>query len=397
MRFELDIDYPPEKMEASRRRLEARCDFRYIDRVPVSYCVVPRYFAPHFGLRYIDFFEDVETQYYWQLQFAKFRIEKIPEDFCTGPVIAVHPWFDNVLPPSGQGGEVGWVENSPPRAIPVIRTVEQMERFEVARPDAGLRGKAVQWWHRMQELAAETKVTFNGKEGGVTLGALSLCGLSPHMIAIDLVGEDFYWWMVEYPEACHRFLGKITRGEIEAESFVRRIDPRPRGEFYGQAEDSAQIISPEMFSRFCVPYTRALLDRFGGGLRFGRGIHMCGNSRHLLKALKRELGMTHFDIFGYLVPPKIAAEELGGTTLLWGNINPMLMMDGARQEVAQAAMECIEAMGPCGGLLLGDGANVCPGTPLESFHAIMAAAEQFGLGEGRLPAASAPGAGRYRS
>jgi uroporphyrinogen decarboxylase len=175
---------------------------------------------------------------------------------------------------------------------------------------------------------------------------------------------------------------------MEAETLARRIDPRPRGEFYGQAEDSAQIISPELFRSFCVPYTGALLDRFGAGLRFGRGIHMCGNSRHLLKALKQELKMTSFDIFGYLVPPKTAAEELGGTTLLWGNINPMLMKDGTSQEIRQAAVECIEAMGPCGGLLLGDGANVCPGTPLTSFHAIMSAAEKFGLGEGRLPVVS---------
>jgi len=28
---------------------------------------------------------------------------------------------------------------------------------------------------------------------------------------------------------------------------------------------------------------------------------------------------------------------------------------------------------------------VCPGTPLESFVAIMNASEEFGLGEGRLP------------
>jgi hypothetical protein len=34
--------------------------------------------------------------------------------------------------------------------------------------------------------------------------------------------------------------------------------------------------------------------------------------------LKRDQGMTHFGIFEYRVPPKMAAAELGGTTLLWG-------------------------------------------------------------------------------
>ena len=386
MRFEVNIDYPPEKMELNRRRLEARGNFRYVDRVPVQFGVGERYFAPLFNLRYIDVLEDAETQYYWQLQFTKFCIENIPGDFCTRPVISVRPNFGNVIPASAYGGEIGWPDDDPARAIPVIKTVDQMERVQVGRPDAGLRGKAIDWWRRMKELTAQTKVTFNGKEGRVEAGCLSLDYLSPHMIAIDLVGEDFYWWMIEYPEACHRFLKKITLGEIAAEENCRRIDPRPR-EGYGLAEDSAQIMSPELFKRFCVPYSNALFERFVAGS--GRGIHMCGDSRHLHKVLKEDLKMSSFDGFGYPVPPEVAAANLGGTTLLSGNINPMLMKDGSYQEVKQAAWRCIEAIGPCGGFLLSDGATVCPGTPPASFSAVMEAAEEFGLGDGRLPRAEA--------
>lgn len=382
MRFEINIDYPVKKMEQSRKRLEAWQKFRYVDRVPVQYCVVARYFAPVFKLRYIDFFKDVETQYYWQLQFAKYRLENIPEDACTGPIISVAPWFDNVIQPSGHGGEVGWEEDSPPRAIPTIRSVEQMERFEVPPPETGLRGKAIEWWRRMKELATQTKVTFNGREGRVAVG-LGVGGLSPHMIAVDLVGPDFYWWIIEYPEACHRFLEKITRGEIAAEEHVRRLQGVPlEGDGYGLAEDSAQIMSAQQFKEFCVPYSRRLFERFG---RKERAIHMCGQSAHLHQVLKEDLKMTMFNIFGYLVPPKVAAANLGGISKMSGNINPMLMKDGTCQEVKDAARECIDALGPCGGFILADGANVCPGTPLQSFQAIMEAAEEYGLGNGKLP------------
>jgi len=384
MRFEINIDYPPEKMELSRRRMEAWGCFQYVDRVPVNYCVVPRYFAPLFGLRYLDFFKDAETQYYWLLQFAKYQIENIPSDFCTEPTIYVHPYFDNAIPPSAQGAEVGWTEDSPLRAIPVIHTVEAMDRFEVAKPDAGLRGRAIEWWQQMKEFAAETRATFNGQEARVEVGVLGLGSLSPHMLTIDLVGEDFYWWMLEYPESCHRFLSKITQGEIEAEDLVRRLDPRPRGDYYTLAEDSAQIMSPKLFKEFCLPYTGAMFDRYGSGLKFGRGIHMCGDSTHLHKVLRDDLRMTHFYVFGYPVPPKVAAANLGGNILLWGNINPMLMLEGTREQVKQAALECLQAMAPCGGFMLGDGANVCPGTPLQSFQAIMEAAEEYGLGGGKL-------------
>jgi uroporphyrinogen-III decarboxylase len=382
MRFEINIDYPPERMEQSRKRLDAWMKFQYVDRVPIQYCVVPRYFAPLFNLRYLDFFKDVETHYYWQLQFARYRIENIPEDFCTGPAIGVAPYFDNVIPPSGHGCEIGWEESGPPRAIPTIKSVEQMERFEVMPPDTGLRGKTIDWWRRMKELAAETKVTFNGKEGQVSVG-MGILSLSPHMIAVDLVGPDFYWWMLEYPEACHRFLEKITQSEIATEEHLRRLQGLPlTGDTCGLAEDSAQIMSPGQFKEFCVPYSRAIFERFG---RKERGIHMCGQSSHLHQSLKDDLKMTMFNVFGYLVPPKVAAANLGGVSRMSGNVNPMLMKDGSYAEVKQAARECIEAMGPCGGFMLADGANICPGTPLESFRAMMDAAQEYGLGDWKLP------------
>jgi uroporphyrinogen decarboxylase len=243
-----------------------------------------------------------------------------------------------------------------------------------------LRGTTIEWWLAMKELATQTRLTFNGRPGRVELAGLGQNYLSPHMLAIDLVGTDFYWWVLEYPEACHRFLARIIQAEIAAEERVRQVDPRPRGDVYGLAEDSAQIMSPKLFREFCIPYTGALFDYFGAGLPFGRGIHMCGDSTHLLTSLRDDLRMTHFDIFGYMVEPKTAAAVLGSRCLLWGNLNPMLMKDGTYAEVKQAARGCLEAMAPQGGFMLGDGANVCPGTPLESFQAVMAAAEEYGEG-----------------
>lgn len=389
MRFELNIDYPVEKMEMSRKRLAAWQKYRYVDRVPVQYCVVPRYFAPLFNLRYRDLFTDAETHYHWLLQFTKYRIENIPEDFCTSPVLNFGPYFDNVVPPSGQGGEIGWSDDETPRAIPVIHNIDQMEAFEVAKPDTGLRGKVVEWWGRMRELAAQTRLTFNGVEGRVDVG-FALGGLSPHMIAVDLVGEDFYWWILEYPDECHRFLRKITLGEIASEEHARRLQGQPlTGDFCALAEDSAQIMSAKQFREFCVPYSRELFNLFG---HKDRAVHMCGQSAHLHQALREDLKMNMFAFFGYLVPPKVVAENLGGRARVWGNINPMLMKDGTPGQIKAAARECIEAIGPCGGFMLSDGANVCPGTPLETFRTVMEAAEEYGLGsgEGSLPKEEPP-------
>jgi len=380
MRFLLNIDYPPEKMEASRQRLEARAQFKYTDRVPVGFCLVPRYFAPLFELRYCDFFTDAETQFYWQLQFAKYRIENIPEDiFCTGPAVNVHPYFDNVIEADAMGAEIVWPENETLQSRPTIHTVEQMERFEIPPPTAGLWGRMTEWWLRMKELAAETRLTFNGVEAPVNVGLLGISGIGPHMTAVDLVGTDFYWWQVEYPEACRRFLDKITTAMIRADQYFRTIDPRPRGGF-GIAEDTVTIMSADSYREFALPYDLRLYDTLGAGLRHGRGMHMCGDSAHLHRVLLEEARISSLDLFGYVVPPRVAAKNLGGKALLWGNINPMLMLNGSKAEVKTEAHACLAALAPPGGLLLGDGANVCPGTPLENLAALTEVAEEYGLG-----------------
>ena len=380
MRFELNIDYPVEKMEKNRRRMEARPKFRYVDRVPVGFCVVPRYFCPVFGIPYNTIFKNVKEHYHWQLQFLKYRIENIPEDMvCTGPRLWVGPYFDNVLDSGALGAEIVWPENETLHSRPVITSVEQMERYEMPKPGTGLWKKAIEWSLEMREFARDTRLTFNGVEGQVAAGTPGISGLSPHMIAIDLVGIEFYCWQVECPEACHRFLDRITDTLIEAQRYFLKLDNRTWGGIGGAAEDTATVMSPAMFKEFCIPYTSRLFDASAS-----RGIHMCGPSTHLHEALINDMRMTSFDIFGYQVEPAVAARNLGGKSLLWGNISPMLMLSGTKEQVKEAAMTALAAMAPCGGLMLGDGANVCPGTPLENLAALTEAAEEYGMGDGRL-------------
>jgi uroporphyrinogen decarboxylase len=164
---------------------------------------------------------------------------------------------------------------------------------------------------------------------------------------------------------------------MQTQRFFEERWYRPRGAF-GLAEDTAQILSPASFREFCVPYDRRLYETFCGK-NGDRMMHMCGKSSHLHRSLVEDLKVTEFVLFGYVVPPKVAAENLGGKMRLWGNLNPMLLLEGTPEEVKAAALECLDALAPCGGLLLGDGANVCPGTPLRNLEEVTEAAKEFGL------------------
>lgn len=379
MRHTLQIDYDPARFEINRRRLEARAAFRIHDRAPVAYCVVPRFFAPIFGMPYRELFSDAETQYRWLLEFAKYRMERITEDIWTGPIITVAPYFDNVTNASAFGAEIGWSDTETPRAIPTLKDPDQAARLPMPDPMSGLWGKAHEWRAVMRELAADTRVTVGGVEGHVEVAPAGIGGEGPHMVAVDLVGEDLYWWQVEHRGACHRLLQTITSGMIGAEDHFRALDPRRRGG-YGIAEDAAQVMSAAMFREFCVPYASALYDRFGAGLADGRGMHMCGDSSHLLQSLRDDLRISSFNLFGYRVDPADAARVFRSGVYLWGNLDPMLLKDGSPGQVTEAALHCLEALAPTGGLLLGDGANICPGTPLENLAAVTEAAEEYGRG-----------------
>ena len=375
MRYEINIGYPIDEITKSRKRLEACSKGERHDRVPVILCIEARYFAKALGISYREIFNDADTQYEFLLQSRKYLAENIKTDMISGPEIHVHPYFDNVTAASHFGGRVESVEDETLQAVPVIRTIDQMKAFELPAPDAGLYGTVIEWWNRMKELAADTKVSFDGAEGRVNVAPLNLMALGPHMVAIDLIGEDFYWWCIEEPELCKEFLQKITDGIIESEEYVRHIAPRPAPyDAFGIAEDSSTVMSAEMFRQFVAPYDAQLYDRFG---KQYRGMHMCGPSDHLHAALVDELRITAFNSFGYQSKPEYIAGSMGGRVNLLGNINPMLMLSGTRGQVRDEVMYTLKYLGPLPGYILSDGANVCPNTPAENINALAETAFEY--------------------
>ena len=61
--------------------------------------------------------------------------------------------------------------------------------------------------------------------------------------------------------------------------------------------------------------------------------------------------------------------------MLVGNVNPLLIHSGTPEEVRAATTRVIEKLGRFGGLIIQDGSNIPPGSPIENINAMMAAAE----------------------
>jgi uroporphyrinogen-III decarboxylase len=208
------------------------------------------------------------------------------------------------------------------------------------------------------------------------MAPLGLISLGPHNIATDLAGDAIYWWMLEEPELYHELLCKITQGMILLEDFSRAVYPGKKGGV-GIAEDAAQVISRDDFVKRVAPYDLMFYGRYGEIMNGVRGMHMCGNSSHLLDILADVLKITHFSLFGYMVDLDKIKDTMGGKVMLTGNINPMKMLQGTAADVREDCFKVMDKLAPCGGFMLSDGANVCPGAPLENINAVVEASELY--------------------
>ena len=74
-------------------------------------------------------------------------------------------------------------------------------------------------------------------------------------------------------------------------------------------------------------------------------------------------------------PSPTAASPIGaGKAAIRGNIDPVLLLKGTPDDVYRESVKVIKAAGSGGGLILGSGCDVMPGTPYENIDAMMDAA-----------------------
>jgi uroporphyrinogen-III decarboxylase len=373
----IDIRYPISEMVKSRRRLEAAYQFKWFDRAPVLLGIEARYVLHERGVTFAEYFSDPRTQLIHQLENIKWRIENSPEDWFTEPVITLSPDFQNVTNSSGCGCEIYWQENETPQAVQCISTVDEMINHTLPDWRETLWGKRLEWYREMKNLVEDARVTLNGERIPVCV-TMGINADSPFMTAVDLVGANFYHWLLEAPGECKTFLRKITDRYIQVETEFRKQSHRLLNDGLNYSDDSAQVISLEQYREFCVPVGERLYNEFGNEGHHGRTMHLCGRNVHLHDALLNDLHITMLTGYG----SANTHEEMGllaGKVLLHGNIDPMTLFEGTISEVEDETRRMLEALAPSGGIILGDGYNIVPASPLSNLEAIRRASEEFGV------------------
>jgi len=376
---EINVDIA--EIEARRERVEKAKRFERPDRVPVIPAIAHRFLVPMTGTRFKEYFADPETMLRTQILAQKWLMENIQTDAfsITGPWVGAWTDFQNTFEAGSLGCPVifpdddipwvgeGWVKNE--------RDLAVLEKMEFVHE--GLNARQIAFRKAMMAVADKYPVRFAGGEVFYPGAEPSLTHTSdgPFGVAGDLMGQtELFVAVKERPDFVHELLRIVTDKLIGYLDFCWEEEGLPRPRAFAWTDDLAVSLSAATYRDLVLPSEQRLRFHFDGRL----SLHMCGASDHLLEVFADDLAIHEFQGFGYQVSLARIANVMGGRIVLMGNVDPMLIHRGPPAAILEATRHVIETLGPYGGLIIQDGNNIPPGTPIENINAMMIAAEQYG-------------------
>jgi len=377
----IEIAVPIEEIEARRERVEKAKRFETPDRVPVIPAISHRFLVPKVGVSFRDYYSDPETMLRTQILCQKWLFENVRTDAysITGAWTGAWTDFQNTFEAGSLGVQVvfpdddipwvgpGWVKDDAD-----LRKLEAMDFVH-----SGLNARQIEFRRRMIEVADKYPVRFQGGEVFYPGANSSLTHTSdgPFGVAGDVRGQvELFTDVLERPDFVRELLRIITDKLIEWLDFCHEEEGLPTPRSLSWTDDLAVSLSARTFREIVLPEEKRLRFHFDGWT----SLHMCGKADHLLEIFRDDLKIHEFQGFGYQVDLDRVAEVMGGRVVLLGNVNPLLIHSGTPEQVREATRNVIEKLAHYRGLIIQDGSNIPPGTPIENINAMTEAAELYG-------------------
>ena len=377
----IEIGVPFDELAARRERVEKTRRFERPDRVAVIPAIAHRFLVPQVGVRFRDYYGDPETMFRTQILAQKWLLENVRTDAyaITGPWVGAWTDFQN----SFEAGSLGVDIVFPDDDIPWIGRGWVADDADLRRLEAmdfvhtGMNARQIAYRHRMMAVAEKYPVRFQG--GPVFYPganpALTHTSDGPFGVAGDLMGKlEIFLAVKERPDFVRELLRIVTDKLIAYLDFCWTEEKLPIPKDFAWTDDLAVSLSAETYRDVVLPAEKRLRFHFDGRL----SLHMCGRSDHLLEIFRDDLAIHELQGFGYEVDLDRIAGVMGGKVVLIGNVNPMLIHAGTPDAVRAATRRVIEKLAPHGGLIVQDGNNIPPGSPLANINAMMEAAEIWG-------------------
>ena len=377
----IEIGVSIEELAARRLRVEQARRFETPDRIPVIPAIAHRFLIPKTGVRFKEYYADPETMLHAQILAQKWLMENIRTDAfgITGPWVGAWTDFQNTFEAGSLGCPIVFPEDDIPWVGPGwvktdadLKTLDAMDFIHT-----GINARQIAYRRAMQAIAEKYPVCFRDGEVFYPGAGASLTHTSdgPFGVAGDLLGQtELFLATKERPDFVRELLRIVTQKLIDYLDFCGEQEQLPRPRDFAWTDDLAVSLSAETYRDLVLPEERRLRFHFDGRA----SLHMCGKTDHLLEIFVHDLEIHEFQGYGYQVSLDRVAAAMGGRVVLIGNVNPLLIRKGTPEQVREATRNVIETLGHYRGVIVQDGSNIPPGSPLENINAMMEAAEIHG-------------------
>jgi uroporphyrinogen decarboxylase len=375
----IEIAVPIEEIETRRERVEKTKRFETPDRVPVIPAIAHRLMVPEVGVSFKDYYSDPETMLRTQILCQKWLFENVRTDAhaITGAWVGAWTDFQNTFEAGSLGCEIHFPDDDIPWVgegwVKTDDDLCKLEAFDYVH--TGINARQIAYRKAMIEVADKYPVRFQGSPVFYP-GAnpwLTHTSDGPFGVTGDVMGQvEAFTAIYERPDFVHEVLRIVTDKMITWLDFCwEEMGLTERS--FAWTDDLAVSLSADSFRKFALPYNQKMRFHFDRA-----SLHMCGKSDHLLEIFRDDLKIHELQGFGYQVDLDHIGAVMGGKVVLIGNVDPMLIHSGTPEQVREATRTVIEKLAHYGGLIIQDGNNIPPGTPLENINAMTEAAEMYG-------------------
>ncbi|MBN1343274.1 MAG: hypothetical protein JXQ73_11375 [Phycisphaerae bacterium] len=363
------IQFRPERYEdrikESKHRWEAAQRFEEPDRVPISISTAGSYYSRLFGYNIRDYYTSMEVAIEVQLRGLTWAFEELQDD-RTGYGLV---WD---LGPVGEAivfdCPIEYPDDTSPRIVPILQSVEDIERLKV--PDIDKHARI----HDLLQLGEVFKAKAERMAPNLPAGGGQIGIHPPLSCACALMDPaKFYELLYVDPEHAHMLLGKCFETFCRLRNFYNKVNGIEKQTRLALADDNSAFVSNEMYREHIFKYNKDLYDRYGGEWRY---LHADGPNDHQFQMYADDMKLSSMDMGGWS-SRQAAKKHLGGKTFFTGGLNCKdLYYDFA---TAKAAVdEALRVCAPGGGFGLAIGGETYPGVRPDTLIRAVRYAKQVG-------------------
>jgi len=202
------------------------------------------------------------------------------------------------------------------------------------------------------------------------------CDQSPFSLSSLIRGIE-PWLMDIADEDKHEFVHKLLSYSTDITlQFVRAMaETGAHMTSNGDSVAGPELISPDMFRAFALPYERRIVDE-SHALGFPYFLHICGNTEPIIDAML-ESGSDGLEL-DYRTSPQLAHDKMKDRAVFIGNIDPSgVLAMGTPELVEQKTRELLSVFSDTPRFILNAGCAIPPITPAENLRTMISTARGF--------------------